>query len=88
MPGMPSDQTITLVGAGLAGSLLAILLSRRGYRVELYERRSDPRLNPGQAGRSINLALSTRGLHGLQLFRSDGLLAASCEMSTQQSLEK
>ena len=66
MPGMASDQTITLIGAGLAGTLLAILLSKRGYRVELYERRSDPRVRLGSAGRSINLALSTRGLHGLQ----------------------
>lgn len=66
MPGAPSDQTITLIGAGLAGALLAILLSKRGYRVELYERRSDPRVTGGDAGRSINLALSTRGLHGLQ----------------------
>jgi kynurenine 3-monooxygenase len=72
MPGMPSEQTITLIGAGLAGALLAILLSKRGYRVELYERRSDPRAmcgasRPGSsAGRSINLALSTRGLHGLK----------------------
>jgi kynurenine 3-monooxygenase len=70
MPGAPSDQTITLIGAGLAGALLAILLSKRGYQVELYERRPDPRPNSqtvgGSAGRSINLALSTRGLHGLQ----------------------
>ncbi len=66
MPGTPSDHTLTLVGAGLAGALLAILLSQRGYRVELYERRADPRQQADRAGRSINLALSTRGLHGLQ----------------------
>ena len=65
MPDKSSDQTITLVGAGLAGALLAILLSKRGYGVELYERRPDPRLGVDGAGRSINLALSTRGLHAL-----------------------
>lgn len=66
MSGTSSDSTITLIGAGLAGALLAILLSKRGYRAELYERRPDPRMRAGSAGGSINLALSTRGLHGLQ----------------------
>jgi len=83
MPGTPSDQTITLIGAGLAGALLAILLSKRGYRVELYERRSDPRaVSDGTtgAGRSINLALSTRGLHGLQ---QAGLADLACQRSVK-----
>ena len=57
---------ITLIGAGLNGPLLAILLIQRGYRVELYERRPDMRRVRLNAGRSINLALSTRGIHGLQ----------------------
>src|SRR5262245_8196909 len=48
---------ITLVGAGLAGSLLAIFLARRGYRVRLLERRLDPRKTGASGGRSINLAL-------------------------------
>ena len=61
-----SPDQLTLVGAGLAGSLLAILLARRGLQVDLYERRPDPRQVPGPDGRSINLALSTRGLHALQ----------------------
>ena len=54
---------ITLVGAGLAGSLLAIFLARRGYRVTLLERRPDPRQPSTEktAGRSINLALANRG---------------------------
>jgi kynurenine 3-monooxygenase len=81
MPGLSSDQTITLIGAGLAGTLLAILLSKRGYRVELYERRPDPRaVSAGAtgAGRSINLALSTRGLHGLQ---QAGLADLACQRS-------
>ena len=59
---------ITLVGAGLAGSLLAILLARRGYRVTLLECRPDPRKTVALAstGRSINLALANRGISALQ----------------------
>jgi len=57
---------ITLVGAGLAGSLLAIYLARRGYRVTLLERRLDPRKTAASAGRSINLALANRGIAALE----------------------
>jgi kynurenine 3-monooxygenase len=64
---MSSDSKgITLIGAGLNGPLLAILLAQRGFSVEIYERRSDMRQARVSAGRSINLALSTRGIHGLQ----------------------
>jgi kynurenine 3-monooxygenase len=55
-----------LVGSGLAGGLLAAYLGRRGYEVDLYERRADPRAGNFVGGRSINLALSTRGIHALQ----------------------
>jgi len=55
-----------LIGSGLAGGLLAAYLGRRGYDVDLYERRADPREGNIVAGRSINLALSTRGIHALQ----------------------
>src|SRR2546428_11635743 len=55
-----------LIGSGLAGGLLAAYLGRRGYEVDLYERRSDPREGNLVGGRSINLALSTRGIHALQ----------------------
>lgn len=58
-------ETITLIGAGLNGPLLAIGLLRRGFRVEIYERRPDMRRIRLSAGRSINLALSTRGIHAL-----------------------
>jgi kynurenine 3-monooxygenase len=65
-----STPEITLVGAGLAGSLLAIFLARRGYRVTLLERRPDPRKTstaaPSSAGRSINLALANRGIAALE----------------------
>ncbi len=57
---------ITLVGAGLAGSLLAIFLARRGYRVTILERRLDPRKTAASAGRSINLALANRGIAALE----------------------
>lgn len=54
-----------VVGAGLGGSLMATLLGRAGHRVELLERQPDPRAGAVEAGRSINLALSARGLHAL-----------------------
>ncbi len=56
----------TVVGAGLAGSLMAILLARLGYEVEVYDRRPDPRRLGAEAGRSINLAISARGLHAME----------------------
>lgn len=59
-------QDITLIGAGLAGPLLAIELKKRGHEVRLYERRPDMRRVKVSAGRSINLALSTRGIHALR----------------------
>jgi kynurenine 3-monooxygenase len=61
-----TPDKITLIGAGLNGPLLAILLMQRGFAVEIFERRPDMRTVRMSAGRSINLALSTRGIHGLQ----------------------
>ncbi len=58
-------KNITILGAGLVGSLLAIYLSDRGYKVEVYERRADPRKKGYTGGRSINLALSDRGWQAL-----------------------
>jgi kynurenine 3-monooxygenase len=60
-----TSETITLIGAGLNGPLLAIGLVKRGFQVEIYERRPDMRRVRVSAGRSINLALSTRGIHAL-----------------------
>jgi len=60
-----NPETITLIGAGLNGPLLAVGLIQRGFRVEMYERRPDMRRVRLSAGRSINLALSTRGIHAL-----------------------
>jgi len=60
------SQKFALIGSGLAGGLLAAYLGRRGYDVDLYERRADPRAGNFVGGRSINLAVSTRGIHALQ----------------------
>ena len=59
-------KDITIIGAGLVGSLLSIYLSKRGYKVRIYERRGDMRKKKMSAGRSINLALSDRGLLALE----------------------
>jgi kynurenine 3-monooxygenase len=55
-----------LIGSGLAGGLLAAYLGRRGYDVDLFEQRADPREGNIVSGRSINLAISTRGIHALE----------------------
>ncbi len=60
------DGPVSIIGAGLAGSLLAVYLARRGIEVRLFERRGDMRSTPIAAGRSINLALANRGLAALQ----------------------
>ena len=59
-------KEITIIGAGLVGSLLAVYLLKRGYRVNIYERRGDMRKETLSAGRSINLALSDRGIKALE----------------------
>ncbi len=60
------DKNVTIAGAGLVGSLLSIYLARRGYQVQVYERRPDMRKTGADGGRSINLALSDRGWRGLE----------------------
>jgi kynurenine 3-monooxygenase len=61
-----STKHIAIVGAGLVGSLLGIYLCQRGYKVTVLERRPDMRTNKLLAGRSINLALSNRGIRALE----------------------
>ncbi len=61
-----SQDKIIILGAGLVGSLLSIYLLKRGYKVEIYERRGDMRNENMSAGKSINLALSDRGWKGLK----------------------
>lgn len=58
-------KDIIILGAGLSGTLMAIRLAQRGYNVDLYEKRPDLRTTEISAGRSINLALSDRGLMAL-----------------------
>ncbi len=59
-------KEVTIIGAGPTGSLLAILLRRRGLAVTIYEARGDPRSGGGERGRSINLALADRGIAALK----------------------
>lgn len=59
-------KTATIVGAGLVGSLWAVYLSKAGYKVTIFERRSDIRKAEISAGKSINLALSDRGWKALK----------------------
>ena len=60
------SKKVTLVGAGLVGSLLSIYLAKRGYKIDVFERRPDMRKATISAGKSINLALSDRGWKGLE----------------------
>src|SRR4051812_19195030 len=61
-----SRQDVRILGAGMAGALLAVLLARRGCGVSLFDRRPDPRYSPPERGRSINLALAARGIKALE----------------------
>ena len=63
---LSSDLPVNIVGAGLAGALLAVMLARRGFAVDLHDRRPDPRLAESERGRSINLALAARGIAALE----------------------
>ena len=62
---MPEEK-ILILGGGLVGSLLAIFLVKRGFRVDVFEKRADPRGVDRYGGRSINLALSDRGILALE----------------------
>lgn len=61
-----TTRTATIIGAGLAGTLLAVFLARRGIELRVFERRADLRRVELDAGRSINLALADRGIHALR----------------------
>jgi kynurenine 3-monooxygenase len=63
---IPPGGSVSIVGAGPTGALLAVLLRRRGLQVTLYDSRPDPRSTAGESGRSINLALADRGIHALE----------------------
>jgi len=63
---LESKEPVNIVGAGLAGALLAVLLAKRSFAVRLFERRPDPRQKEQERGRSINLALAARGIRALE----------------------
>src|SRR5258708_24546433 len=85
---MPTTKLV-LIGSGLAGGLLTAYLGRRGYDVDLYERRADPREGNLVGGRSINLALSTRGIHALeQIGIADEVLKNAIPMRGRMIHEK
>ena len=67
---------VAIIGAGLAGSLLAIYLAKRGMKVDVYEARGDMRKESVAAGRSINLALSDRGIAALREVGMDEYMLA------------
>lgn len=75
-------EKINIIGGGLSGTLMAIYLAKRGFEINLFERRPDMRKNKISAGKSINLALSTRGLHALEKVGLDQeILADAIPMS-------
>ncbi|GAB3384265.1 FAD-dependent oxidoreductase [Lysobacter fragariae] len=75
-----AERRITIVGAGLAGALLATLLAQRGWKVDVYEKRGDPRVQGYAGGRSINLALAERGRHALRIAGGDDEVMAQAVM--------
>ncbi len=72
------NEKIIVVGAGLCGTMCAIRLAQRGYQVELHEKRPDLRLEELDAGRSINLALSDRGIRALSMIGMDEAMRELC----------
>ncbi len=71
-----TNNTVTIIGAGLAGSLLSIYLAKRGMQVSVFEARGDMRKQEVAAGRSINLALSDRGIAALREIGMDEYMLA------------
>jgi len=71
-----TKEKVIIIGAGLSGSLLAIYLAKRGIECEIYEARGDMRKNEMSAGRSINLALSNRGIAALKEIGLDEYMLA------------
>ncbi|TXE20119.1 FAD-dependent monooxygenase [Psychroflexus gondwanensis] len=75
---MLKTESVLIIGAGLCGSLLALRLAQRGYHVTLAEKREDMRTVDLSAGRSINLALSNRGLKGIKRVGLEKKIEALC----------
>src|SRR5688572_1233040 len=70
-PTTNNSKKVTIIGAGLVGSLLSMYLAKRGYKVAIYEKRGDMRSADYVGGRSINLALSHRGFNALKAIGLD-----------------
>jgi len=75
---MPKQENILIIGAGLCGSLLALRLGQRGYKVRVIEMRPDLRTVDISAGRSINLAFSNRGRKAIKLVGLESKVASLC----------
>lgn len=75
---MPKQENILIIGAGLCGSLLALRLGQRGFKVRVIEMRPDLRTVDISAGRSINLAFSNRGLKAIKLVGLESKVDALC----------
>src|SRR5215470_4170600 len=73
-----SSRKVTIVGAGMTGPLMAIYLARRGFSVDVYERRGDLRHERVEAGKSIKLTLAERGLHALREVGLEEEVKATC----------
>lgn len=71
---MSRPEHLTIIGAGPVGTLLALYFAKRGFSIDLFEKRGDPRQHQMTEGRSINLALSARGLHALKEVGLDDVL--------------
>ena len=75
---MPKQESILIIGAGLCGSLLALRLGQRGFKVRVIEMRQDLRKVDISAGRSINLAFSNRGLKAIKLVGLESKVESLC----------
>ena len=75
---MPKQESVLIIGAGLCGSLLALRLGQRGFKVHVVEMRPDLRTVDMSAGRSINLAFSNRGLKAIKLVGLESKVQSLC----------
>ncbi|XP_068752463.1 kynurenine 3-monooxygenase-like [Montipora capricornis] len=65
-------RKVAVVGGGLAGALMAVYMAKRGFKVDIYEARKDPRGEQASRGRSVNLAFSVRGIESLKAVGAEG----------------